>query len=139
MIRGLEIVGGSVDLSGEIEDITIERCDIHDLTVHGGENPGLIRLNRGPNDVRILNNRLHALFDRDQPGEWANVSDAQHFGAVTTLSGETYGGTDETGAIEIRGNTIFNVPQAFYFKNAAAGPVRIESNHLYDSVASRGT
>ncbi len=132
VVRGFEITGGSIDSRGNIQDLTIEDCDIHDLSIHGGDNPGLIRINRGPEDVRIINNRLYNLFDLAQPGEWENVSDAQHFGAVTTLSGENYGGDDGTGAIEIRGNTIFNVPQAFFFKNQAAGPITIESNHIYD-------
>lgn len=133
VIRGFEVIGGSVNLSGNIEDITIEGCDVHDVTRDGGDNPGLIRLNRGPEDVRILNNRLHGIYDHEQPGEWRSVPDAQHFGAVTTLSGETYGGMDDTGAVEIRGNVIFEVPQVFFFKNAARGPIEIVDNEIYDS------
>ncbi len=133
VLQGFEIIGGSVTAGGNIEDLTIEGCDIHDLTIHGGDNPGLIRLNRGPEDVHIVDNTLHDLYDLDKPGDWESVPDAQHFGAVTTLSGETYGGNDDTGSIEIRGNTIYHVPQSFFFKNAAAGPILIEDNHIYDS------
>lgn len=133
VIRGFEVIGGSINLAGNIEDITIEGCDVHDVVRDGGDNPGLIRLNRGPEDVRILGNRLHGIYDHAQPGEWRDVGDAQHFGAVTTLSGETYGGADDTGAVEIRGNVIFNVPQVFFFKNAARGPIEIVDNEIYDS------
>lgn len=131
-IRGFEISHGSVNMGGNIENIEVSYCDIHDLTVNGGENPGLIRLNRGPERVRIHHNRLHDLFDVEEPGDWSPI-DAQHFGAVTTLSGETYGGNDDTGELLIHDNEIFHVPQAFFFKNAAAGPVLIENNHIYDS------
>ena len=134
VIQGLEVIGGSINLWGDIIDITIEQCHVHDLIRDGGDNPGLIRLNRGPEDVRIINNHLHGIYDHQSPTEWgASAEDIQHFGAVTTLSGETYGGTDDTGKIEIRDNEIYHVPQAFFFKNAAKGPILITNNHIYDS------
>ncbi len=134
VIRGFEVVGGSVNLYHDIEDIVIEHCEIHDLIRDGGDNPGLIRLNRGPENVRIRYNRLYNIFDSEFPGKWGSVvQDAQHFGAVTTLSGETYGGTDDTGAVEISNNVIFHVPQVFFFKNQAKGPIEIKDNHIYDS------
>ena len=134
VIRGFEIIGGSVNMSGNIEGILIEHNEVHDLTRDGGDNPGLVRLNRGPENVRIRYNRLYNIFDYEYPGKWDSyVQDAQHFGAVTTLSGETYGGTDDTGAVEISHNVIYHVPQVFFFKNAAKGPIAIKHNHVYES------
>ena len=134
VIRGFEVIGGSINLYGNIEDITIQDCEVHDLVRDGGDNPGLIRINRGPEFVRILHNRLYGLSDYDFPGIWDDrVVDAQHFGAVTMLSGETYGGTDDTGRIDIQDNEMFHVPQVFFFKNAARGPIEITGNYIHDS------
>lgn len=141
VIRGFEVVGGNINMGGNIVDITIEGCHVHDLVRDGGDNPGLIRVNSGPEDVHILNNRLHDISDVDSPGVWAegDAVDIQHFGAVTTLSGETYQTDQDTGAIEIRGNEIHNVPQAFFFKNASRGPIGIIDNHIHDSARIGGT
>jgi hypothetical protein len=144
VIQGLEITKGGVNIGGgsaseQVHDITIRGNNIHDITCDGGENPGIVRIDRGdiggPYNIFIQNNRLHGLYDRDQPGQWLNVDDGQHFGAVTAVSREVYLGAagGGTGHIEISSNTIYNVPQTFFFKNAMAGPIEIHDNTLYDS------
>jgi len=143
-IRGFEIVGGFINMGGLVHDLTIEECDIHDVVVDGGANPGLIRIDRGdtggPDNIRILNNKLHGIYDWEAPDRWSGVADAQHFGAVTTLSRETYLGYDGggTGRIEIRGNEMYDLPQVFFFKNPMRGPIIIEDNYIHDS-GSMGT
>jgi hypothetical protein len=143
VVQGFEIVGGNVNLGGgtdteQTHDITIRGCNVHDLTLDGGDNPGLVRIDRGdtggPYNIAVLDNELHGIYDWEQPGEWQNVPDMQHFGAVTTLSRENYFGYDGggTGAIRIEGNTIYHCPQAFFFKNPMRGPVEILDNVIHD-------
>ncbi len=143
-IADFEIVGGMVNIGGgtadaQPHDIVIRRNDVHDITIDGGDNPGIVRIDRGdlngPYNIYVWNNELHAIYDIDQPGQWQNVPDAQHFGAVTTLSRENYFGFDGggTGTIEIIGNTLHDLPQVFFFKNPMAGPIEIRDNHIYDS------
>ena len=57
-----------------------------------------------------------------------------HYGAVTVLSLQMYGGFDlgGTGNIEVTGNEIYNMPQAFFFKNPMVGPVTIQDNTIHD-------
>jgi hypothetical protein len=143
-IADFEIVGGMVNIGGgtadaQPHDIIIRRNDVHDITIDGGDNPGIVRIDRGdlngPWNIFVWDNELHAIYDVDQPGEWQGVPDAQHFGAVTTLSRENYFGFDGggTGYVEIVGNTMYHLPQVFFFKNPMAGPVEIRDNHIYDS------
>jgi len=135
---GIYMWGGSVAL-GNTHDIVIQNNDIHDLTVDGGDNPGIIKIDRGDTmgayNIFIWNNTLHGIYDWEFPNQWEGVDDMQHFGAVTTLSVASYQGYDAgwTGYIEIIDNTIYNVPQAFFFKNAALGPIEIRDNFIYDS------
>lgn len=142
VIDGLEITGGNINLwggtSSNTHDITIQNCNVHDLTIDGGVNPGLIRIDRadsgGAYNITIKNNILHDLFDVDYPGVWNGVPDMQHFGAVTTLSMCAYQGFTAgcTGLITIDGNEIYHVPQAFFFKNAMTGPIEIINNIIHD-------
>jgi hypothetical protein len=140
---GIEIIGGMVNISGgtrdvQTHDITIQNCEVHDVTLDGGDNPGLIRIDRGdyggPYNINVLDNTLHSFYDHEYPGQWDNVPDAQHFGAVTTLSAQVYLGYDHggTGRIVIRGNHIYHTPQAFFFKNAMQGPIIIENNRIHE-------
>jgi hypothetical protein len=142
-IADFEIVGGMVNIGGGSQDaaphdIVIRRNDVHDITTAGGDNPGIVRIDRGdvggPHDIFVWDNRLHAIYDVAQPGQWQNVTDAQHFGAVTTLSSEIYQGYDTggTGYVEIIGNELFELPQTFFFKNPMAGPIEIRDNHIHD-------
>jgi hypothetical protein len=143
-IDGFEIIGGKINIGGgttnsQVHDITIENNNIHDINVPGGNNPGIIRIDRGdkggPYNIFIKNNILHDIYDIDQPGNWASVTDMQHFAAVTAISRQEYFGFDGggTGYIEITGNEIYHCPQAFFFKNPMAGPVKIENNIIYDN------
>jgi hypothetical protein len=146
-IDGLEVSGGNINMWGGAgpsadaltHDITIQNCTVHDLTIDGGVNPGLIRVDRSDNggayNITVKNNKLYNIFDPDSPGEWHGVEDMQHFGAVTTLSNYDYAGYagGSTGLITIDGNEIYNVPQAFFFKNAMTGPVEITNNTIYNS------
>ncbi|MFA6908662.1 MAG: right-handed parallel beta-helix repeat-containing protein [Patescibacteria group bacterium] len=153
-VQGFEIVNGSIDLNSYpsgptanaslTHDIVIKENNVHDVTVTGGSNPGLIRINRGDTggayNISIINNELHDFFDISSPGVWDNLPDEQHFGALTTISCQSYvnfecGGT---GSIEFRGNHVYRVPQAFFFKNPAPGPVLIADNTIHD-VSSLGT
>lgn len=124
VIDGLEINGGNINMWGGLgptadkltHDITIQNCNVHDLTIDGGDNPGLIRVDRSDNggayNINIKNNKLHNIFDPDSPGAWHGVVDGQHFGAVTTLSNYDYAGYagGSTGLITIDGNEIYDVP-----------------------------
>jgi hypothetical protein len=88
----------------------------------------------GPYNIFVVENELHGIYDWEQPGEWSGVPDAQHFGAVTTLSRENYYGFDGggTGRIVIRDNEIYHCPQAFFFKNPMAGPIEIHDNVIHE-------
>jgi hypothetical protein len=143
VIQGFEIVGGNVNLSGgtdeeQTHDFTIRGNNIHDLTLDGGDNPGLVRIDRGdiggPYNIFIIGNEIHGIYDWEYPEQWDGVPDMQHFGAVTTLSRENYFGFDGggTGYIRIEGNTIYHCPQAFFFKNPMAGPVEILDNVIHE-------
>ena len=142
IIKDLEMVGGIINMGGDINNITIDNVQVHDVTVHGGDNPGLIRINRGygsggPHNIIVKNSILYNLYDRDDPDALWKPVDAQHFGAITTLSREVYerdvtkGGT---GKITVINNTFYNVPTHFFFKNPMSGPVLIQNNTLYNAV-----
>lgn len=143
-IDGFEIVGGMVNLGGgtdeeQTHDIIIQNNNVHDITIDGGDNPGIVRIDRGdvggPYNIFVWDNELHAIYDQEFPGQWQDVPDAQHFGAVTTLSRENYLGYDGggTGYVEIIGNRMYHLPQVFFFKNPMAGPVEIRDNVIYES------
>jgi len=150
IIEGLEIIGGKVCVgmfaADDSHDITIRNNDIHDVIIKGNGNPGLVRISSGIREgesvqnIFIHNNKLHGIYDIDEPDKgWSGLVDMQHFGAVTLMSKEAYMMDQEgylhngTRNIEIIGNEIYNVPQAFFFKNVMAGPVIIEDNTIYDS------
>jgi hypothetical protein len=143
VIEGFEIMGGIVNVEGgtqsaQTHDITIKNNNIHDIACDGGDNPGIVRIDRGdwggPYNIFIHGNKLHGIYDWEQPNQWDGVIDAQHFGAVTMLSRQSYLGFEGggTGYIEIKNNEIYEVPQAFFFKNCTAGPVLIENNIIHD-------
>ena len=105
VIDGLDITGGIVNIWGgdtlesNTHDITIRNCDIHDVTEDGGDNPGLVRIDRGnvggAYNIFIQNNKLHDLYDWQYPGDWTvgnGAGDYAHFGAFTELSIEQVGG-----------------------------------------------
>lgn len=148
-VRGFEIRGGIVNINGwgngdsgpELEanphHITIADNEIHDVMTWGGGNPGMVRINRGdwygPYEIHVRGNHIHHMRDNDD-ADWSETSDAQHYGAVTTLSAETYLGVDRggTGRVVIEDNVIHAIPHAFFFKNPAAGPIEIRRNRIYD-------
>jgi hypothetical protein len=143
-IQGFEIIGGMFNIGGgdaeaQPHDIIIRDNDIHDITLDGGDNPGIVRIDRGdiggPYNIFVWRNELHGIYDEEFPDQWQDVPDAQHFGAVTTLSRETYLGYDGggTGYIEIIGNRMYDLPQVFFFKNPMAGPVEIRDNVIFDA------
>lgn len=155
-IDGLEIVGGIVDFNSDsggpttngnlTHDIIIRNNNIHDVTIANGDNPGLVRVNLGDNsgayNVFVWANSLHDMYDIDQPGEWMGVGNQQHYGALTTLSCNSYpskpctgGGT---GYIEFKNNHVYHIPQAFYFKNPSPGGVLVQGNVIHD-VGGLGT
>lgn len=149
IIDGLEMVGGIVNMHGggtnspntNTHDITIQNCDIHDVTVTGGDNPGLIRIDSasvsgGAYNIYIRDNKLHDMFDPDFPGDWSATNDPAHYGAFTELSVEqivNYAAGPGTRNIEITGNEIYNVPQVFFFKKITGGPFLVQNNIIHDS------
>jgi hypothetical protein len=142
-IDGFESVGGIFNLAATAtrlsanHDITIQNCNIHDVTCDGGDNVGLIRIDRsaigGPYNILIQNNKLHDLYDWASPGS-ITPKDFGHFGGVTVLSTECYTGTRNggTGKIEILNNEIYNIPQSLFFKNPMSGPVGISNNKIHN-------
>jgi peptidoglycan hydrolase-like protein with peptidoglycan-binding domain len=142
-IQGFDIAGESINMWGgggfgnETHDIIIQNNTVHDVVTIGGNNPGLIRINRadasGAYNIFIRNNILHTMSDPVAPGVWSGLADSQHYGAVTVLSGQDYGLVGGTGYIEISGNEIYNLPQVFFFKNPFLGPVDILNNTIHDS------
>lgn len=142
IIEGLTLYGGMVNLAGGWDgvythDITIRNNTVADVEIEGGDNPGLIRIDRtyggdGIYNVLIENNTLHSIYDIGATPE--TTADFQHFGAVTILSRQEYEGFGVgTRDITIRNNTMYNLPQVFYLKNPMAGPIRIEDNDIRDA------
>ncbi len=146
VIDGLEMEGGIINISGggsnksstNTHDITIENCNIHNVTVAGGNNPGLIRIDRadtsgGAYNIFIYNNKLHDLSDWGC--DWATTTDFAHFGAFTELSVEQivgYSAGPGTRDITISGNEIYDCPQAFFFKKITPGPFLVQGNIIHD-------
>ncbi len=148
-IRGFEIRGGIVNIAGwgHGEDgpaleanphfIVVADNEIHDVMTWGGGNPGMVRIDRGdwfgPYEIYVLGNHIHGMRDNDD-ADWSITSDAQHYGAVTTLSAEGYLGVDHggTGRVVIEDNVIHDIPHAFFFKNPAAGPLEIRRNRIWN-------
>ncbi len=151
-LRGARIGvgGGSGDATNptnQVHDIWIRNNEVYGYTIPGGDNPGLVRIDRGdgggPSRIVVESNILHDLIPIDPDGvtrDWATAMDAQHFGAVTTLSCETYLGAEcgGNGALTIQNNLIYHSPQAFFFKNPSAGPFTIRGNVIRD-VGSLGS
>ena len=161
IISGFELVGGMIDFPtcpaiDCSHDVVINNNDIHDLTIDGGGNPGLIRITRGDDhdfdgdgqhdmghyNIFIYNNKLHRLFSTDSPlNTWDDKEgalDSQHFGAITVLSGDYYEGPGigATGYIEAVGNEMYEVPMILFFKNpmgAADRTYLVRDNILHDS------
>ncbi|MFA6474048.1 MAG: Ig-like domain-containing protein [Patescibacteria group bacterium] len=150
-LDGFEIINGNVSLNAYSDgnaspngslthDITIQNSNIHHLTLESSENHGLILINRGDNggayNISILNNELHDFYEASHPGQWENTGlGGIHLGALTTLSCQSYVGFDcgHTGSITFSGNTVYHVPQAFFFKNPTEGPVMISDNIIHDT------
>lgn len=144
IIEGFEIVGGMVNIVGaanfdQTHDITVRHNEVRDVTMDGGDNPGLIRIDRGTEggayNIYIERNILHGIYDIASPGDWYNVADWQHFSALTVLSREQYLGVagGGTGYIEMTGNILYELPMAFFFKNPMEGPTLIEGNYFFDT------
>ncbi len=150
-IEGITLVGAPIEIGGgsgnaampinQVHDIMVRYNEVFAYVTPGGGNPGLVRVNRGdgggPYEIRIQANILHDLVPIDPDGvqrDWSTTNDTQHFGAVTTLSCETYlgPGCGGNGSVYIEGNHIYRVPQAFFFKNPARGPVVIQGNVVHD-------
>lgn len=146
-ISGFDIDGSQekntsdIYITGNSHDIIIENNNIHDFVSYGGSgnNVGMIKIDRadkgGAYNIFISNNKFHGMSDPSNPGVWHGVADFQHYGAVTVLSAQVYvnfaaGGT---GYIEITGNEMYNLPQAFFFKNPMDGPIEIHGNIIHDS------
>ena len=132
-------IGGGSSAETQTHDIVIVNNEVYGLAIAGGDNPGLIRINRGdfggPTRISVESNILHDLvpIDNSVVGSWDTTADAQHFGAVTTISCEEYLGIEcgGTGSVQIRNNHIYRVPQAFFFKNPSAGPYQIDGNVIH--------
>ncbi|TPV93009.1 MAG: hypothetical protein B7733_22880 [Myxococcales bacterium FL481] len=130
----------------QTHDIEIRHIEVYEYAAEGATNVGLIRINRGdwggPYNVSIRSNILHDLIpiDGGETKTWDTTTDAQHYGAVTTLSCEVYvdPGCIGTGSILIENNLVYHVPQAFFFKNPAAGPIEIRGN-LFREIGGMGT
>ncbi len=144
IIEGFEIAGGMVNIVGaanfdQTHDITIRHNEIRDVTMDGGDNPGLIRIDRGTEggayNVFIEQNILRGIYDIASPGDWYNVADWQHFSALTVISREQYLGVagGGTGYIEMTGNILYELPMGFFFKNPMEGPALIEGNYFFDT------
>lgn len=141
-VENFDIVGATIYITGnDTVNVDVVGNKVHDLTIDGGENPGLITIDRGigyggPSNIRVLNNELYNFYDIDSPGQIPGV-DYEHHGAITMLSRQHYEGFTGggTGRVEISGNEIHNVPDIFYMKNPATGPLVIENNHFRDSYA----
>jgi hypothetical protein len=142
IVKDFEIVGGMINFMGNnTTRSSVINNVVRDLTIDGGDNPGLIRVERGygqngPSEILIEDNELYNFYDIDTPGQIPGT-DVEHHGAITVLSRQTYEGYSGggTGRITIRNNNIHNVPQAFYFKNPMEGPISITGNTFKDSYA----
>ncbi len=131
--------GNASDPRNQTHDIVVRGNEVYEYATSGGGNPGLVRVNRGdgggPYAITVESNILHDLIPIDDgvTHDWRTTTDGQHFGAITTLSCETYiedcGGNGE---LTIRNNHIYHVPQAFFFKNPAEGPFDISGNVIHD-------
>lgn len=149
-VRGFDIVGGGVSIPGNglraeggsdrlanTNHIVIEHNQIHDVMTEGGGNPGMVRIDRGdvggPFEITVRCNDIYDMRDNGT-ADWSETTDAQHFGAVTTLSAQTYLGAEAggTGRIVIERNRIRQIPHAFFFKNPAEGPIEIRDNRIWD-------
>lgn len=149
-VRGFDIVGGGVSIPGNglaagggsdalanTNHIVIEHNQIHDVMTEGGGNPGMVRIDRGdfggPFEITVRCNDIYDMRDNGT-ADWSETTDAQHFGAVTTLSAQTYLGAEVggTGRIVIERNRIRQIPHAFFFKNPAEGPIEIRDNRIWD-------
>ncbi|MCX6749784.1 MAG: PGF-pre-PGF domain-containing protein, partial [Candidatus Pacearchaeota archaeon] len=139
VIQGLEIANGGIDIY-ESHDIWIKNNDIHGRYGESGFNNGLIYIQRsdgsGIGNIYVHNNTLHDMYNLGCDGVIANTASCgqEHFSAVTTMSCEGYTGNLSCGGtkyVEIVNNTIYNIQQAFFFKNSMVGPILIEGNHIY--------
>ncbi len=133
---GSEGEGGS--LANQTHHITIRESEIFDYDEPAMNNVGLVKVDRGdwggPHEIVVRSNILHDL-SVDHDGviqDWKTTNDAQHFGAVTTLSRENYFGFEGggTGKLEIENNEIYRTPSAFFFKNPMKGPIEIRRNRI---------
>lgn len=143
-IQGFEMIGGIINMpkpgDGNLtHDIIIRDNEIHDVVVDDGWNPGLIRIDEadinGKYNIYILNNTLHDIYNLGHNGDWANTAGSMLTGAVTVMSREGYSGYSGggTGYIEIANNTLYRLPQTFFFKNPMRGPIEIHDNRIYNS------
>jgi len=162
-VEGITLEGDNILISGgskgpndtainQVHDIGIRNNEVFNYGAKAANNIGLITVNRGdwggPYNITIENNILHDLYHKCTAGSeactdpgplyWADPAiDMQHFGGIATLSCESYiqpyGTCGGNGLLTIRNNVIYNVPQAFYFKNPTKGPIVISGNTLYNA------
>lgn len=142
VLSGFEMIGGGILIQGSdgnrVHDITIEGNHIHDVDAgNDGDNTGMIVVYRGdtsgPSRIFVRNNLIHGNSRHGMP--WDTMSDPEHTAALTVLSECGYNGVPEdcTGSIEFSGNTVYEVPQLFFFKNTMVGPVAIYDNVFHDA------
>jgi hypothetical protein len=138
----IRVGGGSKSSAGlpvnQVHHIRLKNLEIFDGIGQKLDNTGLITVDRGdwggPYEIAIESNILHDLRVNEPDGvhDWTDTTDAQHFGAVTTLSCESYieppGACGGNGRLTVRNNLIYNVPSALFFKNPTLGPVVVERN-----------
>ena len=143
-IQNLVVDGSSIGVgswsNSRPHDIYIMNNEVRNLTSWTGDNPGFIRIDRGggPYNIFVWNNTVHdfaACTDSTCTATLTRTQTGHMIGAVTTLSNQDYDGFDVngTGYIEIINNTFHDIPNAFFFKNPAAGPIVIRGNTLYNT------
>jgi len=145
-IEGLTINGGHIGIN------EVYGTNTHDIYVIGNEvfnyafqsdgstlpsNPGAIKVDSAPDidgrigayNIFIEDNIVHDYTPDDVPWDMAN---AEHNGAFNIISCRLEGHTCLTGRVEIRNNTVYNVPSFSYVKYPMPGPVIFEGNIIHD-------
>ncbi len=151
-VEDITVRGGGVLIAGgargpgntfvnQTHHIALRRNEIYAVTGQRLNNTGLIRIDRGdwggPSEIVVESNILHDLsvIESDGVHDWQTTTDAQHFGAVTTLSCESYimpfGACGGNGRLVVYNNLIHDVPSALFFKNPTNGPVEVTYNTIH--------
>lgn len=149
-IEGFEIIGGIINIgsgmtSNQNHDIIIRYNDIHDVDAGAaGSNFGLITIVRETSgssyNIFIWNNSFHGISRAGS--NWMNMTDPLHTGALTVLSGCAYNGNPDdctaNGYLEFVNNTVYEIPQALFFKNSKKGPFIVKNNIFHDTLSING-